>query len=118
MLDFRKTLLTFAAVGLFAGVANAQVATLTNLTSSTGSLAVEGVTEQLPNITVNFTNGGGVSGATLVLTANVPFSMASSNGTLDAQATLGTDTTLTPTITEISPTSVQIVFSSIPVADQ
>ncbi len=87
MLDFRKTLLTFAAVGLvFAGAANAQVATLSTLTATggTGYVAVEGTTEALPQVVVGFTANTLVSSATLVLTSNVPFTTGTkSDGTLD-----------------------------------
>ncbi len=118
MLDFRKTFLTFAAVGLvFAGAANAQVATLASLTATggTGYVAVEGTTEALPQIVVGFTANTLVSSATLVLTSNVPFTTGNtSGGTLDLTVTATsaiTGTTVT-TLTQ-SGTTLTVALSGL-----
>ena len=111
MLDFRKTFLTFAAVGLvFAGVANAQVAQLASLTTSgpTGTAAVEGTTEAIPPIIVGFAANTSVGNATLVLTSNVPFTTGTkSDGTLDVtvaatSSQAGTTTTVTQSGTTLT----------------
>jgi len=125
MLDFRKTFLTFAAVGLvFAGTASAQVATLASLTPVNGSgfAAVEGVTESLPVIQVAFTTPNtGVSSATLVLTSNVPFTMGTvtSTGKLDVTAAINAvGGTAATSVTLTGPTTLTVVFSGLSGTDQ
>jgi hypothetical protein len=117
MLDLRKTFLTFAAVGLvFAGAANAQVATLSSLTATggTGYVAVEGTTEALPQIVVGFTPNTLVSSATLVLTSNVPLTTgANSSGGVDVTVSATSAVSSTVTTVTQSGTTLTVALSGL-----
>jgi len=83
MLNFRKVLLAAAVAGLgLVGTASAQVPTCNISAAGQGYVAVEGTTEQLPQIIVACTGAGTFTGPlALSLTASAPFANVATSAT-------------------------------------
>lgn len=119
MLDFRKALLALSVAGLgLVGTASAQVATCTAVAPTQGyegSVAVEGMTEELPTVTITC-NGQPVTGSlTLTLTANAPITNITVPNSNPSQVdVLATDNGLdTATVTQPATSTVQLTFASV-----
>lgn len=120
MLDFRKVFYTFAAAALVVGTAYGQ-ATIPTITGDTGTNAVyvaaEGMTESLPSLVFQVTNGTSIPGGiNFTINLSVPFTNGTPTGkvapVIDATATDNSGD-MTGVVTQTGPTTVQVTFSSV-----
>jgi len=118
MLDFRKVFLGLAVAGLgLVGTASAQVPQCTPAAAPyEGYVAVEGTTEELPQIVITCTGTATFTGpAVFTLTGSVPFtnqSLTTGAKNVDLLATDSAADTAT-TITQPGPTTIQITYNTV-----
>jgi len=118
MLDFRKVLLALSVAGLgLVGTASAQVPQCTPAAAPfEGYVAVEGTTEQLPQIVITCTGTGTFTGpAVFTLTGSVPFTnqtVVASPHNVDLAVTDSAADPVT-SITQPGPTTIQITFNTV-----
>jgi len=123
MFDFRKVLLaTVAGLGLVA-TASAQVPACTLSVNNEGYVAVEGTTEELPQVQLSCTNATAFTGPlVLTLTASVPFTnqaQGATNANLDvALADTGADvfTSANSSVTQPGPSVMTITLNAVTAA--
>ncbi len=116
MLDFRKTFLTFAAVGLvFAGTASAQIVPTVTSPGTTVPqyVAIEGMTELLPPVTFA-TTGTVVNAITFTLTANVPITNQTLSGSSNLDVVAVDSAGNKAAVTLMGASSIQIAFATAP----